>query len=140
MARPKLVRLRSTMKSKSFGVEGLDQMYDNMERVLDATSAKELKKDFMVAGSLLRDEARGNAPYRTGKLRASIFVDEGDPAKADVLVGVNLRKAPHALLVHYGTSKMQARPFFTQAVSATRTIMAKVIVDSIQKAIQKALK
>lgn len=134
-------------KTGNFSVEGLNQFYDNVERVLDRTSAENLKGVFMKAGMVLRDRAKANAPFRTGKLRNAIFAAPGNPDKPNVLVGVSRSKrktgappAPHGILIEYGTSKMQARPFFRPAITETKGQMAEIIITGFKKTIEDAVK
>jgi HK97 gp10 family phage protein len=125
---------------KAFGIEGLKEIQDKLKTKIDDVTGQKVKDLVYENGVILRDRARANAPYDPGRkkgthLRDAIFVSRGDPDKADVLVGVRYRVpgAPHAHLVEYGTSKMQARPFFRPAMAQTGQQIASNIKTGLLK-------
>lgn len=63
------------------------------------------------AGEAVADRARGYVPVRTGALKASIEVIDGD---GYVLVGSSMH---YAVYVELGTSRMSARPYLRPAAS-----------------------
>ena len=80
--------------------------------VADALTAPELRKVYLAAGRLIRDQARRNAPRRTGLLRRSIdtFASKTrDKERQAAITWVRLFKgsvrAPHAHLVEFGTAR-----------------------------------
>lgn len=72
------------------------------------------------AAEVIYQEARLNAPVKTGKLRSAIYQvhseDNSGETKTTYHIGVNRRKAPHAHLVEFGTSRAPAHPFLGKAV------------------------
>lgn len=131
---------KAAKQSMGFDPASAQIVFDNVAALIDQVRAEKLKSVFLKAGTILRDRARTNAPYRTGKLRSAIFVDEGKPQLPNVLVGVNLRRAPHAYLVENGTSKAKPKPYFRTAITTERQNMAKVIFDGLVDSITKAIK
>lgn len=127
-------------KSGDLTIEGLDKILDNLDNVLNKTRAEELKGVFMDAGKVLRDRAKANAPVRTGLLRSSIFAAEGKPDKADVVVGVSHKTAPHGHLVEYGTVKMSARPFLRPAITSSKAQVGSIIITGVRGIIDSAIK
>jgi len=79
-----------------------------------------VKQTLMPSAEAIRDDAKQNAPVKTGNLQSAVFATEGDPSKPDVIVGVSLKRAPYAGLVEFGTSRMEAQPYFRPAVEANR--------------------
>ena len=152
---PRQAVTRATLRKagKHWDISGVDELIDNVERVLKHTSAKELKGVYFEAGKLPRDRAKALAPYnpkrKTGThLRDAIFVAPGEPEESNVLVGVSRKRkggAPHGLLIEYGvnrakTGNVPARPFFRPAVAETRQAMAKIIITGFLAAVEKAPK
>jgi HK97 gp10 family phage protein len=144
--------LSGLRRSKVVDIEGIDALYDNMERIVGNTGAEKLKPVFFDAGAALRDQAKNNAPYDPRRkegyhLREAIFCAPGQKGEPNVLVGVSRSRrkrgkpsAPHGILVEYGTARMQAQPFFRPAIAQTTAKMRDIIVTGIDDAIQGALK
>jgi hypothetical protein len=106
-----------------------------------------LKRVYMRAAFMLRNEARDLAPYDSARthgehLRDAIICTYGKGSKRNVLVTVDRRQshAFHAWLVEYGhhiyshqhrdtgfTAK--AAPFMRPALSATRAIMLQTVAE-----------
>lgn len=142
-----------TAAHKAFKVEGLAELQANVNKIIKRTSAEKLKEVFLHGAKVVRDEAKELAPVRTSKLqrlpppgvlKAAIFAAPGDPRKSDALAGVSMKSAakggaPHAMLVEYGTSKMEPQPFMRPAIAAARPAVARIIADGIREAIEDAL-
>jgi HK97 gp10 family phage protein len=151
--RASLGRFLSDLRtSKVVDIEGLDGLYDNLERIVGAVAAERLKPTFFEAGAALRDQAKNNAPYDPRRkegyhLRESIFCAPGQKNEPNVLVGLSRSRkkrgkpsAPHGILVEYGTSKMAAQPFFRPAITQTSGRMRDIIITGVEKAISEAIK
>ena len=123
-----------------FKLEGVDEVKENIANILDRTTGEKIKKVYMRAAMIAVREARSLVPVRTGKLRDAIFADYGDPAKPNVLVGVNYKKAPHAHLVEFGTVKTSAHPYFRPAITATRGPMAATIIEGFKEILDESTK
>jgi HK97 gp10 family phage protein len=126
-------------------IDGVDVMYDNIERILkytDRSAGIRLKEEFLKAALVLRDRAKQLVPVRTGRLRDAVFATKKAIEKPNVLAGVlrhGERGAPYAQIVEYGRHGAQAHPFFRPAITSTRGAMAKIIVEGFQKVIAQAL-
>lgn len=130
---------------KAFQIEGIDEILDNVSRVIDGVSGKKAKEVYYEGGKILRDAARRNAPYDPGRkrgthLRDAIFVDEGPENKPNALVGVryNPGGAPHAHLVEYGSSRSQAQPYFRPAIVSAGPRIGETIKKGLRKIIEEA--
>jgi hypothetical protein len=75
----------------------------------------------------IKTATRGVVPVRTGFLRDSIGIDTSDP-----LSPVIYADAPYAQMVHDGTSRMPARPFFEWALS----IVVPNYVEDVQQLVE----
>jgi len=105
------------------------------------TARAELKDALIKPAYVIRDEAKDLCPYNPKRkegihLRDAIFATKGPDDKKGVIVGVNLKKAPHGILVEKGTSRMQAHPYFRPAVTATRPLVANMISGDMKKLIE----
>lgn len=125
-------------------IEGLDQIEQNLERVLNAATGKQAKAVFLAAATEGKKSILNRTPMgKTGNLRRSIFADEGDPAKSDALVGINRKIAPHANLVefgHAGSHPAPPHPFFRPGIADAAPKMATIIKDGLVKVIEDAPK
>lgn len=150
---PRAAVTKATLRkaSKEFKIDGLDELYANLERILKTTdrgTGVELKRLFMRAALELVDRVRQRAPYRAKyrktkiktHLRDAIFADYGQKDKPNVLAGINTRIAPQGRWIEYGTSRMQARPFWRPSISESRARMGQIIVSGFQKLIASKIK
>lgn len=82
---------------------------------------------------------KSGAPFQIGDLRRhnDYVVSEDDDAHVE---GVVLNNAGHAVYVHEGTSKMQARPFLLDAVKAKQDNTDTNIWKGVNAAVEEALK
>ena len=81
------------------------------------------------SGERVRDDAKGRAPVRTGKLAGSIGVDtygDGRSAGMTVVVGPSEH---YGLFVERGTSKMAPEPFMGPAFEAEAPKLEAAIAD-----------
>jgi hypothetical protein len=79
--------------------------------------------------------AKAICPVKTGALRDSIRVEQTEPYTAKLVAGgaphinpLTGRVVDYAKHVHDGTSKMQARPFLSQALLSERLNIARDIL------------
>lgn len=122
----------------AFRFEGMAEVLRNVSNVIDKTTGQKVKRVYMDAGLRLRDAAKANAPVKSGRLRKSVFAAYGDPAKANVLVGVNYKIAPHAHLVEYGTVNAPPHPFLRPAITQTKSEIRDIISSGLKKIIDEA--
>ena len=123
-------------------IEGVDRLFDNLERIIDKTSAQELKSGFIEIAKPIQRQVQNYARphYKTGRLDANIFVTSGNPDKSDVIVGVSFKNAPEGMWLEYGTSRQPARPFFHPAVVSMIGDTARALVTLFQRVIGQAIK
>lgn len=146
-----------TPKGRAVRLIGLNKVYEQMEAVINRTTAPEVKRIYMGAALVLRDEARDLAPllkkatkgHVPGLLKKAIFAAYGDPSKASVIVGVNYKIAPHAHMIEFGTGprtdskghnrgSVPAQPFMRPALTASRTKCVAIITEGLRNLIEKA--
>ena len=75
---------------------------------------------------LVQANSQRVTPVDTGTLKRSQYT-KVDPSGAWALVGTNIA---YARPVHDGTSKMEARPFFTWGMTASRDTAIQMMKDS----------
>ena len=108
----------------------MQQDWEEMKK-LAVTFQVAAKRDFspqvLVAGKLLRDEAKRRAPVRTGYLRSNITAAKAGRNAADVISA-----APYAAYVEYGTSKMAPRSHMRPAIDATMDDMIAAVIEGVE--------
>jgi HK97 gp10 family phage protein len=141
---PRIQRNVLTKKGKAVRWEGIPELQRNVDAILAKVGhrqgqevGREVKRVLMGAALVVRDEAKDLVPVKTGLLKSAIFAAYGDERKADVLVGVNRKIAPHAHLVEFGASHSAAHPFMRPAITATRAKVANVVADGMKKLLQE---
>ena len=121
-----------------------------MAEILDRTTGRKAKEVYMMAGLVLRDEARDLAPIikknpknpkawqLPGVLKKAIFAAYGKESEPNVLVGVNYKIAPQAHWIEYGTSRIPAQPYMRPALTATRAKCVAIIAEGFRGIIDEA--
>lgn len=89
-------------------VTGFKQAIDGLQLLTNRAYPLAVKT-LQEAGREMADEARANAPVKTGRLRASIG-SEDTPTGAIISA-----KAPYAGFVEWGTSRMTGRGYMSAA-------------------------
>ena len=96
------------------------------------------------AGELVANKARSLVPVRTGALRATIKAKK--IARKVVVSAGNNTRVPYANPIHFGWNydkknlqpkNIRPRPFFSNALTSTRTQVYKIFFDNIEKLFQK---
>jgi HK97 gp10 family phage protein len=96
------------------------------------------------AGELVANRARSLVPVRTGALRATIKAKK--IARKVVVSAGNNTRVPYANPIHFGwnydkknnqAKNIRPRPFFTNALTTTRSQVYKIFFDNIEKLFQK---
>lgn len=133
---------------KKTGIAGIKEMRDTVGHIIDKTQAEALKGVFREAAELLEaalhqnapGPSRGNKAFPSGTLKAGIFVADGPPRKANVLVGVGRKRGAAYLGIwhEFGTRKMRPNPFFRRSVNQVKPAMAQIIANGIRSAVEKA--
>ena len=119
-------------------VVGLNQAIRNL-RALGVPSA-EIGKASQEAGEIVAMSARSLVPVSTGALRATIKAKK--IARKVVVSAGNNNRVPYANPIHFGWNydkknlqqkNIRPRPFFSNALTRTRTQVYKVFFDNIEK-------
>jgi HK97 gp10 family phage protein len=96
------------------------------------------------AGELVANRARSLVPVRTGALRATIKSKK--IARKVVVSAGNNTRVPYANPIHFGWNydrvnlqpkNIRPRPFFSNALTGTRSQVYKIFFDNIEKLFQK---
>ncbi len=82
---------------------------------------------FMVAAAI-KHQAQLYVPIRTGRLFSSIYFQLIRPLT--YVVGA---KAPYAMYVEYGTSRMMAKPYIRPAILAVQPDINKILREELKK-------
>lgn len=123
-----------------FKVEGLDDLRRSLSAIRAIGGDRRLKEIAEEGARVLYRSMVDRAPYnprrrRGTHLRDAIFIGLGPPEYANVLVGVNMRKAPHAWLVEYGSRFWSGRPYFRPAIE----LLGDVVMGMIQRGVEQLL-
>jgi hypothetical protein len=130
------------MAESGIKVVGLNQAIRALRAI--GVPSKEIGQASFEAGELVAGRARTLVPVKTGKLRASIKTSKLS-RKVEVKAG-NDRNIPYANPIHWGwnydrvnlqAKNIRPRPFFTNALSTTRSQAYKLFFDNIEKLVQK---
>ena len=89
-----------------------------------------------IVGERMADDARKFCPVRTGYLQSTIALEWPTGAK---WVFYLLARAPYAVYVEFGTSRMAARLFMTRAVELHATEMIQEVKDAVFNAAVNSL-
>jgi HK97 gp10 family phage protein len=96
------------------------------------------------AGELVANRARSLVPVRTGALRATIKAKK--IARKVVVSAGNNNRVPYANPIHFGWNydrknnqpkNIRPRPFFSNALTSTRSQVYRIFFDNIEKLFQK---
>jgi hypothetical protein len=114
-------RSLTTSARKGFQIEGFQEVIDKVANVATLMTGPKIKKLLYTVALPIADEIRSRARFDPKRekgfhIRESVFVSEGDPSKADVLVGVSHKKAPHAWLQEY--DPVRGKPYMRPALVA----------------------
>ena len=108
----------------------MQQDWEEMKRLavtFQVAAAHDFSPEVLVAGKILRDEAKRRAPVRTGFLRSKISAAKAGKNAADVISA-----APYAAYVEFGTSKMAPRAHLRPAIDASMDDMVAAIVEGVE--------
>jgi hypothetical protein len=130
------------MAESGVKVQGLNQAIRAL-RAIGVPSA-EIGKASQEAGELVAGRARTLVPVKTGRLRATIKAKK--IARKVVVSAGNNRSVPYANPIHWGWNydkvnlqekNIRPRPFFTNALKTTRSMVYKKFFDSMERLFQK---
>lgn len=123
-----------------FRIDGLDDLRRSLSAIRAIGGDPRVKKIAEEGARVLYRSMVDRAPYnprrtRGTHLRDAIFIGPGPPQYANVLVGVNMRKAPHAWLVEYGSRIWSGKPYFRPAIQ----LLGGYVLGMIQRKLQDLL-
>lgn len=108
----------------------MQQDWEEMKKLavtFQVAARHDFSPEVLVAGKILRDEAKRRAPVRTGYLRSKISAAKAGKNAADVISA-----APYAAYVEFGTSKMAPRAHLRPAIDASMDDMVAAIVEGVE--------
>lgn len=108
----------------------MQQDWEEMKKLavtFQVAARHDFSPEVLVAGKILRDEAKRRAPVRTGYLRSNITAAKAGKNAADVISA-----APYAAYVEFGTSKMAPRAHLRPAIDASMDDMVAAIVEGVE--------
>jgi HK97 gp10 family phage protein len=123
-------------------VVGLNEAIRNL-RAMGVPSA-EIGQASQEAGEIVANTARTLVPVRTGALRATIKAKK--IARKVVVSAGNNNRVPYANPIHFGwnydkknlqAKNIRPRPFFSNALSRTRSQVYQVFFKNIDRLLQK---
>jgi len=140
------------MPRRGWGIQviGSEGAAKALETARKALGASEIQEAFLPAAIEVRNEAKFLAPIGDGKrpdgsprphLRELIFATKGKEGTPSVIVGVDLKKAPHAHLVefgHGGPRPAAPHPYMRPAVDRKRSRIKRLAADAILGLLRKA--
>ncbi|MFA5558123.1 MAG: HK97-gp10 family putative phage morphogenesis protein [Methanofastidiosum sp.] len=130
------------MAKMEIKIEGADKIIAELAKK-DNKFIKLLEEGLTESANLVRDRAKGNAPFRTGKLKEAIV--SGKPEitenKIGISVGISTSVKPfskdgyYARFQEVGTSKMRAHPYLRPALDGSKndinSIMSKKLKEEL---------
>jgi hypothetical protein len=128
------VRVRpATVTVKTGGVVGLLR---RLEAISDE-ARREVWEVLREEGDATAEDAKGRCPKRTGKLAATIKVEEGRDAM-QVFVTAGSKKRPYAHLVEFGHAKkgggmVEGKPYMTPAGQAARPRVTRRLEEILKR-------
>ena len=123
-------------------VVGLNEAIRSLRAI--GVPSKEIGEASQEAGELVADSARSLVPVRSGRLRATIKAKK--IARKVVVSAGNNTTVPYANPIHFGwnydrvnlqAKNIRPRPFFSNALTRTRTQVYRIFFDNIEKLFQK---
>ncbi len=127
----------------TFRIEGVAQLAAQLGKVGKSLGGSGLEATFLKQANVIASDAQRRAPLLTGALKKSIIarmLDKRGNNPRAAIAAVDRKKAPHAHLVEFGTSKMAAHPYFRPAVDANLSGAAKAVETDLRKSVEGAAK
>lgn len=123
-------------------VVGLNEAIRTLRAI--GVPSKEIGEASQEAGELVAGSARTLVPVRSGRLRATIKAKR--IARKVVVSAGNNTTVPYANPIHFGwnydrrnnqAKNIRPRPFFSNALTRTRSQVYRIFFDNIEKLFQK---
>lgn len=122
---------KNRMRVKIAGVEALA---NSMQRVAENVRGQVAQAVGESAGRVCQ-QAKSNAPVRTGALRDSLMVVHAN-GEISATVKTDGRRAPHGHLVEYGTVRASAHPFLGPALEQEKPRILADIERAVGEGVQ----
>jgi len=120
-------------------LKGLDELERQANKFIKEVN-EEKTKLLLAQAKIVRDRIKARAPLGpTGKLKKSpyaVAMPASLSGPAVAFAGIRPRKAPHAHLVEFGTSRAPAHPFFRPAWDSCREEVKRNIEFGLKKKIE----
>lgn len=123
-------------------VVGLNEAIRSLRAI--GVPSKEIGEASQEAGELVAGSARTLVPVRSGRLRATIKAKR--IARKVVVSAGNNTTVPYANPIHFGwnydrknnqAKNIRPRPFFSNALTRTRSQVYRIFFDNMEKLFQK---
>lgn len=145
----------SSQARKGSRVEGLEEIQENLARVIDSTTGRHAKNVYVKAAlygkTVIRGQIYARGLHVTGNLDHGVYAANGDDNKPNALLGMNYRIAPHAHIVEFGTvlrhlksgkstGIMPAQPYFRPGITLASPGMGAITKEGLAEVIENAPK
>jgi HK97 gp10 family phage protein len=124
-------------------ITGVNEIKLNLDR-LDKSVIEDVQKALTEGADIVtkrtRDKIRSNFKTKTGNLADSPITRSMPQKLGWALVSISAidrKKAPHAHLHEYGTSRMPARPFQRPAFDQSKSEIEKLIDNALSGAVRR---
>jgi len=105
-------------------------------------NSKGMEQNFLKKAQEIASDAERRAPVLTGLLKSSMvarLMDKRGNNPRVAVAAVDRKKAPHAHLVEFGTSRAPAHPYFRPAVESKMGSMAKSLKEDLKKGVESSV-
>lgn len=111
-------------------VNGVDRIIKNLNK--KESEIKNAMKDGVNSGSVLVEAtSKKIVPVRTGNLMRSIHT-EINKSGLEAKVGPDMKQAPYAVYVEFGTRNFKGRHYMERTFLATKTKVKEIITNFIK--------
>lgn len=126
--------------SKGFVITGHKKIDKLFKQLTDKVQKKVVKKAMRKGMKPVLDEVKQNVPVDTGATKKDIKIRAGKRSRDRIEVQVSSKNDNYIpKFLEYGTSKMQARPFYRPAFESKGEQAKKTTMDELLKIIEDEL-
>ena len=122
-------------------INGLKELNLRLEKLTKSLDADKVEPVTFGGAEILTNEMIARAPVGpTGNLKSSprtVQLKRQGNKPAPSIAAIDRRKAPHAHLVEFGTSKTKKQPFVRQSQDAKGPEVVKYVTDGIKRLIEE---
>ena len=126
----------------SIKIEGAARLLSQLDKVGKSLNSKGMEQNFLKKAQEIASDAERRAPVLTGLLKSSMvarLMDKRGNNPRVAVAAVDRKKAPHAHLVEFGTSRAPAHPYFRPAVESKMGSMAKSLKEDLKKGVESSV-